>query len=194
MVTMYATGDRPAALGLAGQSVEHALRSGSDVARARAFAIQSEMQARGGDARRSLRALELAGLHLAGDASGDPGQSVFNQARLNGFEGLCRLQLGHADAAQVELRRSADALDSAKSTVQRSIILVDLARAHVHQGDPESGCDILGTAAGSIAATRGRVATQRLHQVRRDLEPWRAERFVRDLDARLLSAALFSAP
>jgi hypothetical protein len=90
--------------------------------------------------------------------------------------------------ARAELRRSVDALDGTRDGVQKSIVLADLSLAHLRQGDPEATCHILGDCVELVARTRGRVAAQRLHRVRRDLQAWRTERFVEELDDRILDA------
>jgi hypothetical protein len=184
MVTLYATSDVDAALRIADSAVRRAHAGGDRAVRARALAVQAEMHARKGDERASLRTLDLARVHLAGDTF----PRSFDGARLDGFEGVCHLWLGRLGVAGAELRRSVDALDGTRDGVQKSIVLADLSLAHVRQGDPETACHVLADCAELVARTRGRVAGQRLHRVRRELQPWRAERFVEELDDRMLAA------
>jgi hypothetical protein len=184
MVTLYATSDVDAGLRIADSAVRRAHTGGDRAVRARALAVQAEMHARKGDERRSLRALDLARVHLAGDL----GSRTFDGARLDGFEGICHLWLGRHGVAGAKLRRSVDALDGTRDGVQKSIVLADLSLAHLREGDPETACHVLGDCVELVARTRGRVAGQRLHRVRRDLQPWRTERFVEELDDRMLDA------
>lgn len=184
MVTLYATADVDVALHLADRAVRRAQGGGDRAACARALAVQAEMHARKGDERASLRTLDLARVYLADHTD----SRSFDEARLDGFEGVCHLWLRQFDVAGAELRRSVDALDGARDAVQKSIVLADLSLAHVRQGDPETACHVLADCAELVTRTRGRVAGQRLHRVRRELQPWRTERFVEELDDRILAA------
>jgi tetratricopeptide (TPR) repeat protein len=189
MVTLHATADVDSAAGMASRAVDLTMRTGNLALRARALAVQSEMSIRSGDIKSGLRALDLAGRHLD-KRSDESDQNGFNHARLHGFEALAEIELGQFDAAVRDLTDAAEALPGARNAVQRSILLADLALAHVRSGQPEAGCDVLTQSIHLVTKTRGRVATQRIHRVRRDLEPWRAERFVAELDDHLLDSLL----
>lgn len=189
MVTLHATGDVDAAAGMTRQAVDLAMRTGDLTLRARALAVQSEVRIRRDDVKSGLRALDLAGRHLD-KRSDEPDQNGFNHARLQGFEALAEIKLGRFDAAVRDLTEAAESLPGARNAVQRSIVLADLARAHVRAGRPEAGCDALMQSIDLVTETRGRVAIQRIHRVRRELEPWNAERFVTRLDDYLLDSLL----
>lgn len=184
MVTQYATADVEAARQLADRAVRRAQAGGDRAVRARALAVQAEMHARKGDERRSLRTLDLARVHLADHTH----SRSFDEARLDGFEGVCRLWLRQFEVAGAALHRCVDALDGPRDSVQKSIVLADLSLAHVGQGEPEVACHVLADCAELVARTHGRVAGQRLHRVRQELQPWRTERFVEELDDRILAA------
>jgi len=189
MITLHATADVDSAAGMARQAVDHAMRTGNLPLRARALAVKSEMSIREDDVSSGLRTLDLARHHL--DKQPDEAdQNGFNHARLHGFEALAEIKLGRFDAAVRDLTDAVEALPGARNAVQRSILLADLACAHVRSGQPEAGCQALSQSVSLAAETRGRVATQRIHRVRRELEPWRAERFVTELDDHLLDSLL----
>lgn len=187
MVTLYGTGNVDRALALADRALRRGLQGSSTGVRARAFALKAELHTSKGDEREGLRALDSAGRLVV--ASGRR-RASFDQARLDGFSGRCHLQLGRWGQAAAELERSALALSEPRDAVQRSIILADLSLAYIRAGDPPAGCHVLGQCVDIAGKTRGRVAAQRVRQVRAALDPWRTERFVRELDGRVLSALL----
>jgi tetratricopeptide (TPR) repeat protein len=189
MVTLHATADVDSAAGMTRQAVDLAMRTGNLALRARALAVQSEVSIRSDDINSGLRALNLAGRHLD-KRSDESDQNGFNHARLQGFKALAEIKLGRFDAAVGDLTDAAEALPGARNAVQRSILLADLALAHVRSGQPEAGCGALTQAIDLVTETRSRVATQRIHRARRELEPWRADGFVTELDDHLLDSLL----
>jgi transcriptional regulator with XRE-family HTH domain len=185
MVVYYATGDLGRARAVADAAVADARRGESILIRSRAHALQAEMAARGERARHAHAAIHLAWHDLDGDVSGDPMSGAFSKGRLRGFEGICGIFLGEAEAAERQLARSATALTRSRQAVQRAIVLTDRALARLRTGGagaPESAADQLHECVDLIAATRGRVPAQRLRQTRLELRPWRGETFVAELD------------
>lgn len=190
MVTLYGSGDISNAVAVATQATERALAGSSYPVRARAFAVRAEMAARAGDHRTSMRALRLSRAQLALNPEVDPTEGSFGQARLRGFEGICHMRLGLVSAGSRELQQAVEGLDETRDSVQKSIILSDLALARIRDGDPESASEILRHSIDLVAATRGRVGTQRIYQVRRELDRWHRESFVAELDRHLLASLL----
>jgi transcriptional regulator with XRE-family HTH domain len=190
MVTLYATGDLNKAIAMATQATERSLAGSSYPVRARAFAVRAEMAARAGDRRTSLRALRLSRAHLALNHHGDPTEGSFSQARLLGFEGICHVRLGLVRDGDRELQQAAAGLDETGDSVQKSIIMADLALARIRNGDPEAASEVLRQSIDLVAATRGRVGTQRVYHVRRALDRWHREPFVAELDRHLLASLL----
>ncbi|MCD0450618.1 hypothetical protein LO762_15675 [Actinocorallia sp. API 0066] len=186
MVVHYATGDLSQAQAIADQAVQDARRVPNAPLQARAYALQAEMAARTGRQRATAEnALRLAWRALDQDTANDPGQGVFSKGRLRGFEGVCGIFLGSAEEAERQLARSAQTLTRPRDTVQRAIVLTDQSLARLNTGGPgaaESSATMLHECVDLIAATRGRVPSQRLRQVRLSLRPWRTESFVADLD------------
>jgi ATP/maltotriose-dependent transcriptional regulator MalT len=190
MVTLYGTGDLNQAIAVATQATEWSLAGSSYPVRARAFAVRAEMAARAGDRLTSLRTLRLSRAHLALSYDGDPTEGSFSQARLRGFEGICHVRLGLVSDGDQQLQQAAAGLDEARDSVQKSIIMADLALARIRNGDPETASEVLRQSIDLVAATRGRVGTQRIYHVRRELDRWHGEPFVAELDRHLLASLL----
>ncbi|WP_147268120.1 hypothetical protein [Spongiactinospora rosea] len=66
----------------------------------------------------------------------------------------------------------------------------DLALARLQMGSPEAASDVLHQCIDVAGATRARVPTARIAEVRRRLQPWRSEGFVGDIDDHLREAML----
>jgi hypothetical protein len=195
MVVYYATGDIARARRTADAAVQDARSGPSGLMRARAHALQAEMAARSSPPQRrhAQAALHLAWHDLDADASGDPMAGVFSKGRLNGFEGICGIFLGEAEAAEKQLARSAGTLIRSRETVQRAIVLTDRALARLRTGGPgaaETAAGWLHECVDLTVTTRGRVPAQRLRQARLELQPWRSESFVADLDDHIHTALI----
>ncbi|MFF5264249.1 multiprotein-bridging factor 1 family protein [Actinomadura viridis] len=194
MVVYYSTGDVGRARAIADAAVADARRGESVLMRARAHALQAEMAARGdGSQRHAHAALHLACHDLEGDTSGDPLSGVFSKGRLRGFEGVCGIFLGEAEAAEQLLARSATALTKSRETVQRAIVLTDRAMARLRTGGagaPEATAAQLHECVELTAAARGRVPAQRLRKARLELRPWRGETFIAELDDHIHAALI----
>ncbi|SNS25988.1 hypothetical protein SAMN05443665_100260 [Actinomadura meyerae] len=193
MVVYYSTGDLGRARRIADAAVQDARRGESRLMRARAHALQAEMAVRGEPVRRrdAEAALHLAWHDLDGDTSDDPMAGSFSKGRLRGFEGVCGIFLGEAEGAERRLAESAEALKQSRESVQRAIVLTDRALARLRAsgaGAPQSAAELLHECVDLIAATRGRVAAQRLRRARLELRTWRRESFVADLDDHIHTA------
>lgn len=112
MVVYYATGDIARARRLADAAVADACSGPSRLVRARAHALQAETAARSTPPlhRHARAALRLAWCDLDTDTSDDPMGGTFSKGRPEGFEGVCGLFLGEAEAAEERLGRAARAL------------------------------------------------------------------------------------
>ncbi|MEU8800465.1 hypothetical protein [Spirillospora sp. NPDC048819] len=193
MVVYYSTGDIGRAHRIADSAVQDARRGESLLMRARAHALQAEMAVRGEPVRRrdAELALHLAWRDLDGDTADDPMAASFSKGRLRGFEGVCGIFLGEAEDAERRLAESAETLRKSRDSVQRAIVLTDRAVARLRTsgaGAPQSAVELLHECVDLIAATRGRVAAQRLRRARLELRAWRREPFVADLDDHIHTA------
>ncbi|MFI8832559.1 hypothetical protein ACIGPN_16160 [Streptomyces afghaniensis] len=185
LVTLYSTG-----LVEARRLVEHAVwsaRTGeSSRVRARAHALQAELEARVGHNRQARDALDLAWYDMQTDQAEDPAPASFSPGHLRGFEGVCELHIGDAHVAHDRFERSARALAAPREQVQRAIVTTDQALARIRLGDPRAAADLLHDCVSAASSTGGRVPAIRLRQARRELRPWRGEDWVADLDDHLL--------
>lgn len=187
MVAYYVSGDIGRARHIADRAVADARAGNSNLMRARAHALQAEMAARSGPSqhRDAHMALHLARHDLDSADSDDPMSGAFSSARLNGFEGICQIFLGEARRAEQHLAEAVATLNRPRERVQRAIVLTDLALAQIRTGEPGSAEAAVGQLHECVdltAATRGRVAAQRLRHARVELRPWRTEPFVAELD------------
>ena len=189
-MTFYGTGDLDKATAMATEATERSFAGGSYSVRTRALAVRAEMAARAGDRRTSLRTLRLSRAYLVLNDDGDPTEGSFSQARLRGFEGICHVRLGLVSDGDQELQQAAADLDEARDSVQKSIVMADLALARIRIGDPEAGSETLRQSIDLVATTRGRVGIQRIYHVRRELDRWSGEPFIAELDRHLLASLL----
>lgn len=188
MVVHYATGDVRRASRIAEYAVRDADTGGSRLVLARALALRAEMAARVGEARRARAALHRAWHEVERAEGGDPVPGAFSAAALNGFAGVCGVFLGEAAESGRALALSAAALDGARDAVQKSIVLSDVAVARLRAGGDgaaEEAAALLHEVVELVGAHRGRVGSGRLREARGELGPWRARRFVAELDDRL---------
>lgn len=188
MVTLHSRRSVAETEGRARQAVRAALRGSSEAVRARAFAVEAEVHAGKGDAKRALNALRCAERHLERKPRDEP--DTFDERHLEGFTGVCHLRLGRWEEAGRHLGSAVEGSGRPCDAVQRSIVLADRCLAHLRGGDLDAGCRALGSAIEVAAETRGRVGAQRLLDVRQALGRWMSEPSVRDLDARLVSTLL----
>jgi hypothetical protein len=182
MVTLHAANDPDVGMSLARVATVDAHQGTSCAVRARAHAVHAEACARAGHAREASEALERARKTVA-QLTDDDRNNGFNGDRLAGFEGLCALHSGDIRRAHDHLDRSLVTLGtSSRNTVQRGIVSADLAVARLRLGDPAACVELMHEAVDITAASGGRVAAQRIRQVRRELRPWRTEDFLVELD------------
>ncbi|MEJ3742807.1 hypothetical protein WEI85_05915 [Actinomycetes bacterium KLBMP 9797] len=192
MITMHRGGDLAATEQIANAAVRAAQDTSSMAARARAAAVQAEVAARRNHHRPARSALALAEHYTAKVAPDDPAGMAFDSARLAGFIGLHHLLTGAGAAATVDLERAARGITEDTNPIQRSIIIADLAHAHLAQPKPEpqAAVQALHECAAIVGRTRGRVATGRIRRVRRLLRLWSGERFLADLDDHVYATLL----
>ncbi|MFE9607740.1 hypothetical protein [Streptomyces sp. NPDC006012] len=186
LVSLYSTRGLDEARRLADQAVLAARTGESTLVRARAHALQAELAARGGHERQAQAALGLAWYDMDADHTGDPAPVGFSAGHLRGFEGVCELYVGDAGMAHDRFARSAADLNTPREQVQRAIVTTDQALARIRLGDPRSAADLLHECVAAASSTGGRVPALRLRQARKELQPWRREDWVADLDDHLM--------
>ncbi|QDQ16297.1 hypothetical protein FH965_13345 [Streptomyces spectabilis] len=188
LVTLYSTNGLDGARRLVDRAVRAARSGESTLTRARAHALQAELEARSGRRRQSQSALGLAWYDIEADQTDDPAPTSFSPGHLRGFEGVCDLYVGDPSDAHDRFARSVETLSAPREQVQRAIVTTDQALARIRLGEPRDAVRLLHRCVAAASATGGRVPALRLRQARRELRPWRREGWVSDLDDHLMDA------
>jgi transcriptional regulator with XRE-family HTH domain len=180
-----AVGDQRTALALVRDAQRAGGRSTTSTTRAWLAGLEAEAHAGMGDARATRAALaraEAAFGRTQPDA--DPSWiGFFDQSRLDGMKVASLMRIEPA-AAQAVSRQALASLQPSM-TKKRSIILADLASAHVHQGEVAEACRLAGQALAIVGQTESAVGLQRVQELRARLEPWKDSHAVRQLDEQL---------
>jgi hypothetical protein len=135
-----------------------------------------------------LGLLERADAHLSKVTADDPMFAVFSREQLGGFVGACLLRLNDPTGAEAALQDSARRLGAGKEKHQ-SVILADLSTAFVLQDDPEQACAVLHKVIDLVELTGSAAGKRRAFAAGRQLNRWRNEAFVQDVQDRLLALA-----
>jgi hypothetical protein len=161
-------------------------RGSSHTVRAWIAAVRAEALASIGAEPLSFKALEHAEMGLAAVTADDLLGDIFDGSRLAGFKGVCLVQLGHQQDAQLTLKAALQRLEAGLDR-QRANILTDLAIAYVCDREIEEGCLVGLQAVETVGSTRAAVGLQRIWRLRQQLQPWHDHEAVRQLDDRLLT-------
>jgi len=184
-IPMYELGDLDSALDLLDAARDLASRGSSNAISSWQGCVEGEVHALNGDRRNCLRALNRATEQVGGINADDPGASLFNEVRLAGFKGICLMDLGDYETADAEF---SEALRQAGPEMSRqgAIIETDRAKLRILQGHPEEGARMLGKVLTTARSVKG-YTIDRVFLARRQLHPWRAERFVISLDEQIFA-------
>ncbi|WP_178880001.1 hypothetical protein [Streptomyces acidiscabies] len=186
LTTLYSNRDLDGARLLVDRAVGAARTGESALVRARTHALQAELAARAGQERQTRAALGLAWYDVEADHTDDPAPASFGAAHLRGFEGVCELYVGDAAQAHDRFACSAEALSGPREQVQHAIVTTDQALARITLGEPRAAAELLHACVAAASSTGGRVPALRLRQARKELRPWRRERWAADLDDHLM--------
>ncbi|MBB1253193.1 transcriptional regulator [Streptomyces alkaliterrae] len=151
-------------------------------------AVEAECETRSGNFRTALNLIRHAE-DLLDSATGDepespPWMDWFSPVRLAAFKGNTQLKAGHLPQARDTLARALDVLPP-DSDKQRTVVLADLAAVEAAAGAAPAACRYATQALEQLAVTWYATGMERVREVRRALQPWQAERCVRELDDRL---------
>ncbi len=108
----------------------------------------------------------------------------FSPISLASFKGDTQLKAGQPAQAKATLLGVLDAIGDTNAK-QRTVILGDLAAVEIAQRDPEAACSYAEQALDQLAVTWYATGMDRVHDVRRALQPWADTECVRRLDDRL---------
>jgi transcriptional regulator with XRE-family HTH domain len=188
--------DLDQALYFAKRATEQPDRS-SDVGQAWSYCVLAEMHSLHGDECKARKAIDLARLFAHGDLAEDPAAHLFPESRFGGlnavharisaYEGTCCLRASQLDRAEAALKEALAGIPTGIQG-QRSFLLADLATVAIRRGQPEHACNLLRSAHAITSRTGAVIPMQRIYRTRRELQPWRHERFVFELDELLLPA------
>lgn len=173
--TSIVAGQHDAGAGLAlARAAQH--RSGLDAApsvTAWLTRVEAEALAAAGDRASSERALERVQVAAATPRSErDPSWTYFiSDGQIAAYRGICYVRLGQGGKAEVALREALAALPPS-FTRDRCLYMTYLAAAHLQQGQPDMAASVALDAFGLAVATDSPRSLQRLHDLRRDLDPW----------------------
>jgi transcriptional regulator with XRE-family HTH domain len=165
----------------------------SDIIRAWLSAREAEAYANSDNADACFKALDRAAFYLEkAQPGGAPsyafeGEAVdvhFTHSLLLGYKGACYTRLNQPEAAQAVLREDMISMDPARS-IHNAIVLVDLARTYIQQGEIEETCKYASEALGIMIQLRSARVLQRILALRGELEPWKRTEYVRNLDQRI---------
>ncbi|WP_243718307.1 transcriptional regulator [Actinomadura sp. 7K534] len=149
-------------------------------------AVEAECETRCGHPREALRLIDHAERMLA-ESTGAPAPDWFNwfsPVSLASFKGDTQLKAGQPAQAKATLLGVLEAIGDTNAK-QRAVILGDLAAVEVAQRNPEAACTYAEQALDQLAVTWYATGMDRVHTVRRALQPWADTDCVRRLDDRL---------
>ncbi len=148
-------------------------------------AVESEILTQSGESGAAMDALERASAAAETTTGSLPGWfDFYDCARLEGFRGYACLKHGRLEEARWALERAIAGLPMA-AVKQRSVVLADLATAHLRLDDVAHACGVANEAAAELQRAGYATGTDRLRQFRTDVQPWSRHRAVRELDQRL---------
>lgn len=163
----------------------HAERAEAPLISSWTRAVESEILTQSEQSAAALDALERAGAAAERAGGSVPAWfDFYDSARLEGFRGYAFLQHGRLDEARRALDRALAGLPHA-AVKQRSVVLADLATAHLRLDDLAHACGIAEEAGVELQRAGYATGTDRLRQFRADVQPWSRHRAVRELDHRL---------
>lgn len=171
---------------LADAAVRDARRGDSPAVRGWAHAWQAAMAARAQDRRLTHTAMKLAAHDAQTDHSEDPSGTVFEPWQAHCFEALCQLHTGNPRTAYDRLSQMPRPRTARIHPAEQAVLLSQQATALARTHNAQAATELLHHCIDATLTTGGRVAAVRLKWARKELQPWRNESFVTDLDDHLL--------
>jgi transcriptional regulator with XRE-family HTH domain len=165
----------------------------SDIIRAWLAAREAEVHAKLGNANACYKALEQSEYYLEKAQPGETssyaftGEAIdvhFTRSLLLGYKGACYTRLKQPEAAQAALTEDIASIDPSRS-IHNAIVLVDLARTYIQQGEIEEACRLATQALMIMVQLQSARVFQRLLDLRSELETWKNTEYVSDLDQRM---------
>jgi tetratricopeptide (TPR) repeat protein len=181
-VALYGENDPLAGLTLAQAAAETATGNSRTLA-GLGLLHAAEAHAMLGGRRDCEQTLADADTQLASANERDSAAHLFTEPEFDRLAGACYLALGsHARAAELLADTAARLHDRQKS---RTIVLGNLALAHVRQGEVDAAAGALQQAIDMTAETRGAGGLNLIFKATRELAPWRQEPVVQHVHDRV---------
>ena len=167
-------------------------KNAPDITHAWLSALEAEAHANNQDVLSCSVALEKAEYFLERVKLGEtgyehPGESEyarFSTTLLLGYKGVCNVRLRQPEAARKVLLESI-ALTGETRLRHKSIMLVDLAMTYVQQEEIAEAYRYAEQALAIMAQTRSPRTFERVLDLRRELEQWKAEQCIKNLDEQI---------
>ncbi len=165
----------------------------TNIIRAWLLAREAEVHANINDADACFRALEKAEFYLNAAQPGEAPSYAFlenavdihfTRSMLLGYKGACYTRLKKPSQAQAALKEDLTSMDPARA-IHNGIVLVDLARAYVQQGEIEEAHRYANDALSVMVQLRSGRVFQRILNLRQELEPWKDTAYVQNLDEQI---------
>ena len=184
-VALYGEQEPQAGLRLAQEAATLAATAGSHALQGLALLHVGEGYAMLGERRECEAALGAAEAHLQAMQTTDPAHGLLSADRLGRIQGSCYLALGDSAKAGSILERTARRLHGRHKS--KTIVLGNLALAHVRQRDVEQAATVLHRAIDLLEVSRGGGGLNVVSAAIRELRPWRQEPVAQDVHERLLA-------
>jgi tetratricopeptide (TPR) repeat protein len=184
-VALYGEHEPQAGLRLAQQAATLADTAGSHALQGLALLHVGEGYAMLDDRRQCEDALDAAEAHLQAMRTADPAHGLLSADRLGRIQGSCYLTLGDSAKAGSILESTARRLQGRHKS--KTIVLGNLALAHLRQHDIEQAAAVLHRAIDLLEVSRGGGGLNVVSAAVRELHPWRHQPVVQDVNERLLA-------
>ncbi len=109
----------------------------------------------------------------------------FDRSGLFGYKGVCYLSLQKPILAQLALEEALEQLSPSRVRY-KAVLLTDLASSYVAQKEIEKACQLSGEALNITLQTNSENVLRRVRDFMHQLEPWKDEQVVKELQEQLL--------
>jgi DNA-binding SARP family transcriptional activator len=167
--------------------LEEAQRKGIHDPRLRVWlsATETKIYAKTGNMDAYLRTLESSKkITLPTSLAHDPYRTDINPLMLAWYEGACLMSLHQPESALPLINMFATS--DPTPTLQRSLHLASMGRVHGQLGDVRKACELLLESLNITAQIKSLNALKGIYQGRGELDPWKDNADVKELDARIV--------
>jgi tetratricopeptide (TPR) repeat protein len=163
-----------------------------NLTRAWLAAVEAEILANMAEEKRCRKALDNCESALKHAQPGESSYARFSYPTLLGYKGICYIRLKQLHVAEKVLCEALTIIEPDRIR-HKSIILVDLARTYMQQGEIEEACQYASQALVIILQVKSARVFQRVLNFRHMLQPWQRTMVVKHLDEEIASVYPFVA-